>query len=210
MKATEGKIPLREEHFYYFAAATLKAKKDLRLNIFAHSFLTITWALVARSASTALAGWDMFDWEGDSMTLVLPKSKSMVTFATSSFTFHSTGNLFPVLTPSVSLISPSHTYAQAADPSGKDAVPKHIFASQNPAVCPILGLAVYLFTLPTAEPRLFGKSAEKRFRKWFQSHLKAHQGDLDNIGIPVADLGAHSFRKVRSRAHADIALQLFV
>ena len=77
MKQQEGKLPLSITHFKYFARSTLTATCDFKLNLFAHAFMTITWSLVARSMSTGLAGFAMFGWDGDAMTLKLPYSKSV-------------------------------------------------------------------------------------------------------------------------------------
>ena len=78
MKQQEGKIPLLKSHFEFIAQKTMQSPKDFNLNMFAHLFLTLTWSLIARSASTALAGFSMFGWSGDAMTLKLPKSKCAI------------------------------------------------------------------------------------------------------------------------------------
>ena len=67
------------------------------------------------------------------------------------------------------------------DPEGKQADPKHVFANPNqPAICVILALAVYVFTMgvraPGSSPKLFAQkeNTEHRFSEWMKYILSGH------------------------------------
>lgn len=86
------------------------------------------------------------------------------------------------------------------DQEGRNAFPKHIFANPlNPAVCPVLALAIYVFTKgyqrDEAKPLLFGHNSEQRFSKWLISVCKSNEDHFLTMGLEIADLGTHSFRK---------------
>ena len=89
------------------------------------------------------------------------------------------------------------------DPDGKNGmVPKHVFANrQNPEICPILALAVYVFTMGNRpfvkKPTLFGGSleAENKFSKWLSAVLANHESELLSMGFLPKELATHSFRK---------------
>ncbi|KAF0704051.1 hypothetical protein AaE_015130 [Aphanomyces astaci] len=73
-----------------------------------------------------------------------------------------------------------------SDQVGKNCTPRHIFANPgNPAICPILSLAVLIFTRGAQRGRsanlVFGENAGERFSAWLSKTLK--------------DIGTHSFRK---------------
>lgn len=88
------------------------------------------------------------------------------------------------------------------DVEGNDGTPKHVYANPNsPHVCPILALALYIFSdgfHDRDEPSyLFGKQANALscFTKWLKATCDANESELLQMGIAIADLGTHSFRK---------------
>lgn len=52
-KTEEGKDPLPVQCFHKMASNALSATEDFTLNIFAHTFMTLQWSLMARSNSVA-------------------------------------------------------------------------------------------------------------------------------------------------------------
>lgn len=96
------------------------------------------------------------------------------------------------------MVFPTHK----GDKEGKNCSPKHVYANpSNPAVCPILWLAVYIFCSGArrADSRrsVFGETdgAESRFSKWLRAMFAAHSAVLENMGLFIEWLGTHSFRK---------------
>ena len=177
MKQQEGKIPLLKSHFEFIAQKTMQSPKDFNLNMFAHLFLTLTWSLIARSASTALAGFSMFGWSGDAMTLKLPKSKCAIVDFIQIRCLLKFEFAFLVL-------------GCSGDQSGKNAIAKHVFASPLPSTCPILSLAIWTFTLPTTHESVFGKEcAEKKFRQWFKAFIVEHHNEMQQVGINCNEIG---------------------
>ena len=86
--------------------------------------------------------------------------------------------------------------------TGKQSDPKHLFANPlQPALCPILSLAVLVFTMGYQgrgdSQLIFGgsDSTEKRFSEWLRSVLGDNAEDLIQMGITIADIGTHSLRK---------------
>jgi hypothetical protein len=86
------------------------------------------------------------------------------------------------------------------DQEGKHAFPRHVFANPlNPFICPILSLAMYVFTrgvrVEDSKPVIFGTGADKRFGKWLFQFLNRNEDDIKLLGLNIMELGTHSFRK---------------
>lgn len=91
------------------------------------------------------------------------------------------------------------------DQGGDGAEPKHIFANPyDPVVCPLLSLAIFLFTAGPREAAedgfaatVFGQStaAEKRFSEFLDGIGEQFKAELEGMGIPASELGTHSARK---------------
>lgn len=88
------------------------------------------------------------------------------------------------------------------DQDAKDGKPKHVFANPlNPAICPVLALAIFVFTngprREGSQRLLFGKAcnAETRFSDWIRAILGENAADLMAMGIMIMEIGTHSFRK---------------
>jgi hypothetical protein len=99
---------------------------------------------------------------------------------------------------SMVIVFPSHK----GDKEGNVSLPKHVFANPlDPALCPILWLAVYVFTTgfrrTDAKPLVFGAvdSTESRFSKWLKSICGEHTAALLAMGLLILEIGTHSFRK---------------
>jgi hypothetical protein len=90
------------------------------------------------------------------------------------------------------------------DQEGRYQYPRHVYPNpMNPAICPILGLAMYWACLPLsnnacAETQLFpGTNQYSRYSKimhrlWEVPHIKDF---LQASGVEEGDLGSHSTRK---------------
>lgn len=92
--------------------------------------------------------------------------------------------------------------AHKGDQENNDGAPKHCYANlQNPSICPILALAVFVFTMPLRDGnqnRLLFSSvdrAENRFSKWLRAICGNFAADLLTMGLVLVDIGSHSFRK---------------
>ena len=87
------------------------------------------------------------------------------------------------------------------DQEGKFCLPKHVYSNPYmPEICPVLGLAIYIFTRGSnfrgdRSPMLFGLLSEARFSKWLRNLLDSKEEDLMALGIDIAEIGTHSFRK---------------
>ena len=92
------------------------------------------------------------------------------------------------------------------DQGGDKAVRHHIYANPTePAVCPVLALALYVFTcsavgslvLGAPSPLLFGKSnTEARFCEWLARFVTTHKTEIERLDSVTADMyGSHSIRK---------------
>jgi hypothetical protein len=99
---------------------------------------------------------------------------------------------------SMVIVFPTHK----GDKEGKTSLPKHVFANKkSPWICPILSFAIYLFTTgfrrSGAKRTVFGdtKETESRFSKWLKSTCGSLCHDLLILGILIAEIGSHSFRK---------------
>jgi hypothetical protein len=78
--------------------------------------------------------------------------------------------------------------------NGDHAYPKHIYATGDPETCPILALALFVFMLSKATPRLFGKSgAQKKFRQWFEAFVKKNHDELQGMGVSPPSIGMHPY-----------------
>ncbi len=92
------------------------------------------------------------------------------------------------------------------DQGGDKAVRHHIYANPtDPAVCPVLALALYVFccsavgssVLGAASPLLFGKSnTEARFCEWLGRFVVLHKAEIERLDSVTAEMyGSHSIRK---------------
>lgn len=88
------------------------------------------------------------------------------------------------------------------DQKGDRAEPKAVYANPlDPLVCPILALALFVFSMGTrTQPEkasLFGKpdAAEKRFSEWLAKLVQDMESELESYGIKKEDVGTHSLRK---------------
>ena len=86
-------------------------------------------------------------------------------------------------------------------------MPRHVFANpSSPNICPILALAIYVFSLPVVgsvneSPMLFGQvsssnkrdSAENRFSSWLSRVFECNQSDILKLGLNIKDLGLNFF-----------------
>ena len=91
---------------------------------------------------------------------------------------------------------------QKNDQEGSNGFPRHIYANpKNPIICPILALSVWVFTQgyhrEGSDRRLFGnpRSSQDRFEKWLSKVLKTFADAIISLGIMIAEIGTHSFRK---------------
>ena len=86
------------------------------------------------------------------------------------------------------------------DQDGVDkSTPWHIHANPNdPAICPVHALSIYLFTNPhlfNSVSKLFpGDSQYRHYTNILMKRIEEHQEDLSTFGS-VANLGSHSIRK---------------
>jgi hypothetical protein len=154
--------------------------------IFARSFLTLEWNLMARSENVVHAHMFHITWENDSLVFRFVKSKG--------------------------------------DQTGKNSDQAwHVYANpNNPAVCPVLAMACYIF----ANPGIFGVSAKEgndasvttttlleepdmdhggrlfpgayqyeRFMDCIHRIIAKYPEEFFALGISAGDLGSHSARK---------------
>ena len=97
---------------------------------------------------------------------------------------------------SLVIVFPSHK----GDKDGKKAIPKHVYANtKEPSICPILSLAIYLFTKgydrEGSKTTLFPGDAESKFSKWLRKICEANSETLRSQGVDISMIGTHSFRK---------------
>lgn len=89
------------------------------------------------------------------------------------------------------------------DQIGAKMMPRKVYANPvQPEICPVLALAVYMFTLgirpPGAKKLLFcNTGASARFSKWLKNFLAVAEisAELAIMCIFIHDIGTHSFRK---------------
>lgn len=99
---------------------------------------------------------------------------------------------------SLVVIFPSHK----GDPDGSNSLPKHVYANLvSNEICPILALAVFIFCMgfrrTGSNCMLFGEiaSSESKFSRWLNAACIDKANDLLVMGIIIANIGTHSFRK---------------
>lgn len=97
---------------------------------------------------------------------------------------------------SLVIVFPSHK----GDKDGKKSLPKHIYANTlEPAICPILSFAIFLFTKgydrEGSKTTIFAGDAESRFSKWLKKVCEVNKETLQNQGVDISMIGTHSFRK---------------
>ena len=95
----------------------------------------------------------------------------------------------------MTVVFPKHK----GDQEGEHCLPKHVYANpKSPEICPILAFAVYTWSIGfrrEGAKRLVFVKAEDRFSNWLRKLLGDNAADLLMIGIVIADIGTHSFRK---------------
>lgn len=94
----------------------------------------------------------------------------------------------------LTIIFPKHK----GDQEGEHSAPKHVYANpKNPAICPILAFAVYIwgigFRRDGARRTVFGdtKHSEERFSLWLRKMLGNSADDLLLMGIIIREIGTH-------------------
>lgn len=86
------------------------------------------------------------------------------------------------------------------DQEGQNGYARHIYANpENPAICPILSLAVLVFSKgyerADSTRYLFGGNGRERFTKWLARTLAEKKEEIMALGLLIEELGSHSFRK---------------
>lgn len=85
------------------------------------------------------------------------------------------------------------------DQEGQNAYPRHIYANpDNPAICPILSLALVVFTRFTrngSSRLLFSEKSQDRFSEWLKRTCTSNEELLLAMGSVLDEIGTHSFRK---------------
>mmetsp|Transcript_8451 Transcript_8451/g.12232 ORF Transcript_8451/g.12232 Transcript_8451/m.12232 type:complete len:189 (-) Transcript_8451:1561-2127(-) len=81
--------------------------------------------------------------------------------------------------------------------------PWHVYLNpQNPAICPVLALAKYVFAHPDIlkenEQLFSGSDQYSRFIKIFHRVIEQNEDEFLRVGVKKNMLGSHSFRKGRS------------
>ena len=100
----------------------------------------------------------------------------------------------------LTIVFPKHK----GDKDGKEGMVRHVYANpKDPAIDPILAMAVYMFACFGARSAgeghsnlLFGaEESERRFNKWLLAAVADAEGDLAEHSTAIEDIGSHSFRK---------------
>ncbi|KAF0702664.1 hypothetical protein AaE_015793 [Aphanomyces astaci] len=86
------------------------------------------------------------------------------------------------------------------DQEGKHCAPRHVYANPlQPYVCPILSLAILVFTRGVRQENgpvlLFGHNAKERFAKWLSATCSASKDTILSMGLNITEIGTHSLRK---------------
>ena len=85
------------------------------------------------------------------------------------------------------------------DQEGKNSFPRHIYANpENPAICPILSLALLVFTKFTrsgSSRLLLPEKSQDRFSEWLKRTCTTNEANLLAMGLVLDEIGTHSFRK---------------
>ena len=96
-----------------------------------------------------------------------------------------------------------HISRHKGDQTGSSAFARHLYANPThvPECCPVLGMAMYLFTgrfrggNGAVRLKLF-EETEKTYSKWLRDRLRDGTLTVDDLcGCRVEDLGTHSYRK---------------
>jgi hypothetical protein len=77
MSIIEGKRPISFSGYRYLARKALQCSFDFKLGIFAHSFLTLCWNLMARSISVGTMMFCHLIWVDDSLVIHIPRHKGI-------------------------------------------------------------------------------------------------------------------------------------
>lgn len=80
----------------------------------------------------------------------------------------------------------------SGDQDGKRSFPRHVFANPyNPSVCPVLALAVLIFSQDTtaANPTLFPEHVNRQFSHWLKRACQNLPMALNNVTIKVDSTG---------------------
>lgn len=143
----------------------MTAKDNSLGSIFSHTFFLLAWNLIARCVSISSLMFEHISWSEDAMVIVFPSHKG--------------------------------------DKEGHNTAPKHVYANPlNPFICPILSFAIYIFT--TGYRRGGSKTSvfegdvdntESKFSKWFKKFVVDRAATLLAMGVIIAEIGTHSFRK---------------
>lgn len=98
----------------------------------------------------------------------------------------------------MTVVFPTHK----GDKEGKHAAPKHVYANPTqPYICPVLSFAIYIWCSGNktagATPVVFGTvdATEDRFSSWLRNFCVTNVTFLAEMGITIAEVGTHSFRK---------------
>eukprot|EP00603_Paraphysomonas_imperforata_P004644 CAMPEP_0114439124 /NCGR_PEP_ID=MMETSP0103-20121206/15022_1 /TAXON_ID=37642 ORGANISM="Paraphysomonas imperforata, Strain PA2" /NCGR_SAMPLE_ID=MMETSP0103 /ASSEMBLY_ACC=CAM_ASM_000201 /LENGTH=694 /DNA_ID=CAMNT_0001609847 /DNA_START=28 /DNA_END=2109 /DNA_ORIENTATION=- len=86
------------------------------------------------------------------------------------------------------------------DQEGAHAFARHVYANpKDPVVCPVLSLAVLVFTKGYQREGscayVFGATGKDRFSSWLTNMLISCKDAILSLGLMIAELGSHSFRK---------------
>lgn len=84
-----------------------------------------------------------------------------------------------------------------ADQEGRRSIPRHVYANpQNPAACPVLALAIWIFTRPDilpsedSAPMIFQrKNQESRFSDWLNRIVLLFKVEVETLGLQVDEIG---------------------
>lgn len=76
MKIGEGKQPMSFRGYEYLAGTAMKATNSFSSSIKNHTFLLLSWCLMARSISVSSIVYDRISWEGDALLIQYGKLKN--------------------------------------------------------------------------------------------------------------------------------------
>jgi hypothetical protein len=167
MKFHEGKAAVSYAAYTLFCCAARAQDDDFLLFASCHCFITLNWALINRSITTASTAMIHLKVDNDCLTVNSGRHKG--------------------------------------DQSGKKGFVAHVYANPlEPDICPILSMAVMIFTRGAIKkpsnsvesPLLFGSPRmEKRFSDFLGKIAKSLREDLLNVGVTPEDIGTHTWRK---------------
>ena len=86
------------------------------------------------------------------------------------------------------------------DQEGNNVMPRHVYAnSSSPEICPILSLALFIFTRgftrEGTSQLLLGERSSDRFSEWLRTQCSNHNEEINSLGLSIDEIGTHSFRK---------------